>query len=187
VGQEEETTPSTNVEPSLGREALRHADALYNLARYLTGRDAEAEDLVQDTYARALGAAARFTPGTNLKAWLFRILRNAFLDAARRRRRQPLPSDVEVDELVAGDDDAALRGDGELDRLRTVVGSEIEEALMSLSEDARTVVLLDLEGLDEAEMADILGCAQGTVKSRLSRARAALRQRLGEYAREGSR
>ena len=175
-------------EATLGREALAHADALYNLARYLTGRDAEAEDLVQETYARALGAADRFTAGTNLKAWLFRILRNAFLDSARRRRREPT-RDTRDPEDVAGAPhlDGALRGDAELDRLRTVVGEEIEEALMTLSEDARTVVLLDLEGLGEAEIADVLGCAPGTVKSRLSRARAALRERLRDYQPEGGR
>ena len=171
----------------LGGEALVHADALYNLARYLTRRDADAEDLVQETYARAFRASAQFTPGTNLKAWLFCILRNAFLDSARRRRREP-PRELAPDEAeLAAPTDGALRGDAELDRLRTVVAEEIEEALMSLSEDARMVVLLDLEGLTEAETAAVLGCAPGTVKSRLSRARAALRAQLRDYAPEGSR
>jgi RNA polymerase sigma-70 factor (ECF subfamily) len=176
----------TDEEEGLGREALVHADALYNLARYLTGRDADAEDLVQETYARAFGAASRFTAGTNLKAWLCRILRNAFLDTVRRRRREPPGIDLPPDEVpVPAVSDGALRGDAELDRLRTVVGQEIEEALMSLSEDARTVVLLDLDGLTEMEVAVVLGCAPGTVKSRLSRARGALRARLRDYAREG--
>jgi len=178
---------ATEPEKALGREALAHADALYNLARYLTGNDADAEDLVQEALTRALAAADRFTAGTNLKAWLFRILRNAFLDTARRRRRDPTQSALDPDdEGRAALDDGALRGDAELDRLRTVVGDEIEEALMALSEEGRTVVLLDLEGLTEAEIAEVVGCAAGTVKSRLSRARAALRRRLRDYAREGA-
>jgi len=165
-----------------------HADALYSLARHLTGRDADAEDLVQDTFARALGAAHSFVWGTNLKAWLFRILRNAFLDGARRRKREPPRDGRDPDESAgAGELSGALRGDAELDRLRTVVGEEIEEALMTLSEEARTVVLLDLEGLSEAEIAGVVGCAPGTVKSRLHRARGALRERLRDYQLGGAR
>jgi RNA polymerase sigma-70 factor, ECF subfamily len=187
-GHKEERRPSTDPSDALGRDALRHADALYNLARYLTGKDADAEDLVQETYARAMSASAGFTPGTNLKAWLFRILRNGFLDSVRRRRREAADATVDTDEVLElAADDSALRGDGELERLRSIVGSEIEAALMSLPTNARTVVLLELEGFTEAEMADVLGCAQGTVKSRLSRARAGLRDRLGDYQREGSR
>ena len=170
---------------AVASEALAYADALHNLARHLTGNAEDAEDLVQETYARALRAEGQFTPGTNLKAWLFRILRNTFVSAWRRRRRDPTVGGLDtVDPDAQGAvDQAWLRNDFELDRLRKVVAEEIEAALMSLSEDARTVILLDLEGLSEVEVSEVLGCPVGTVKSRLSRARAALRLKLRDYGR----
>jgi RNA polymerase sigma-70 factor (ECF subfamily) len=170
--------------PTLPREALDHLDALFRLARHLTGDDDDAEDLVQETYARAVGARARFAEGTNLRAWLFRILRNLFIDSYRRERSSPVQSRLEEDDEQA--DRASpepLRGDEELERLRSVVAEDIEAALTSLSVDARTIVLLDFEGLTEGELAEVLGCQVGTVKSRLSRARAKLRERLRDYAR----
>lgn len=169
----------------LTARALTHADALHRLARYLVRSDADAEDLVQETYLRAFGAADRLEAGANLKAWLFRILRNAFLSRLRRDRNDPTEGGLDTMEPPAVSDDGALRGDVELEAMRRLVGAEIEAALRAVGEDARTVVLLDVEGFTEAEMASILGCAQGTVKSRLSRARAALRTRLAEYARGG--
>ena len=170
---------------TLGREALAYADALHNLARYLTGDAGDADDLVQETYARALRAAAQFTPGSNLKAWLFRILRNTFLSDVRRRRANPVLGglDTVIPSAADAPEAAWLRDDVELDRLRRVVAGEIEAALLQLSEDARTVILLDLEGFTEVEVADVMGCAVGTVKSRLARARAALRVQLKDYAR----
>ena len=168
-----------------GAEALAHAERLYNLSRRLTGNDADAEELVQETYVRALAGARTFTGG-NLKAWLFKILRNTFVDLWRRRQTVPVPASAalaDADAHSATDDVELLRDDLELDRLRRLVGQEIEAALAALSDEARTIVLLDVEGFSESEVADVLGCPVGTVKSRLSRARALLRQRLRDYAR----
>ncbi len=159
------------------REALEHLDALYDHGRYLTRNAAEAEDLVQETYARALGAAATFAGG-NLKAWLFRIQRNAFID--QRRRTRPMAPSFDPAALDALDGAPPTGGDDPA-QLRRVTAAEIEAALFSLSDEARAIVLLDVEGFTETEVAEILGCAVGTVKSRLSRARAALRDKLKDY------
>ena len=167
----------------LGQAALAYADVLHNLARYLTGTDTDADDLVQETYARALHAAGQFTPGTNLKAWLFRILRNAFVSHYRRERHNPITGGLDTvsPRLPVPEDIGRRRDSVEIDRLRKAAAEDIQRALMALSEEARTVILLDLEGLSETETADVIGCAVGTVKSRLSRARAALRQTLRDW------
>lgn len=168
---------------AVGREALAYADGLYNLAHYLTKNPSDAEDLVQETYGRAIKASAQFTPGTNLKAWLFRILRNAFMSHYRRDRHNPVSGglDTVTPRLPAAKDIGRQRDSVEIDRLRKAAAEDIERALLSLTDDARTVILLDLEGLSELESAEVLGCAVGTVKSRLSRARAALRETLRDW------
>ncbi len=174
---------SSAFEPPFGERLMEQAGALFNFARYLSRDSVVAEELVQDAFARALDAQARFVPGSNLKAWLFRILRNAFLDARRRDRRSPVTlreSDDSQDEDDASD--SWLRGDIEIDRLRNLVARDIEAALGRLSEDARSVILLDLEGFTETEIASVMDTAIGTVKSRLARARAVLREELREYA-----
>jgi RNA polymerase sigma-70 factor (ECF subfamily) len=165
-------------------ETLAHADALYTLARYLTRNPSEAEDLVQETYLRALRAWAEFSPGTNLKAWLFRILRNAFISRSRHALRHPAPELYDTTEPAPEEGTAEETSDGVLgpEQLRRVLSGEIEAALRTLSDDARTVILLDVEGLTESETAMVVGCAVGTVKSRLNRARAALRAKLADYA-----
>jgi len=167
------------------RDVLPLLNSLYGAALRLTRNPADAEDLVQETYARAIQAAGQFSPGTNLKAWLFRILRNTFISSYRRQRHDPTVGGLDTVDPIAQGQDAPqwLRGDPELDRLRKVVGEEIEQALMKLSEEGRSVILLDLEGLTEVEVAQVLGCAVGTVKSRLARARSALRLYLKDYAR----
>ncbi len=168
-------------------DALAHADALYAFARRLTGNGADAEDLVQETYARALRAWDPAAIRTSLVAWLFRILRNAHLDRLRRQGRSPLQDGADDLDSAAAVDDGWLRDDFELERMRGLVAGEIEAALARLTDDARAVVLLDVEGFTETETAEILGCAVGTVKSRLARARAALRADLADYARGDAR
>src|SRR5437879_9312920 len=142
----------------LGQAALRYADVLHNLARYLTGKDSDADDLVQETYARAIQAAGQFTPDTNLKAWLFRILRNTFISRYRRERNNPVMGGLDTVMPAVSAEERPFMDDVELDRLRKIVGAELEAALMALSEDARTVILLDLEGLSEREVAEVIGC-----------------------------
>ena len=162
------------------RQSLAHADALYNFARWLARDPVEAEDLVQETYARALGAAHQFEPGSHLKAWLFRILRNAFIDRRRRLQREassPHEEDLDVD----GEPAAPGTDELQLDQIRALVAEDVSAAVRALPESFRTVILLDLEGMTEAEVASVLGCAAGTVQSRLSRARAVLRERLAAY------
>jgi RNA polymerase sigma-70 factor (ECF subfamily) len=156
----------------LMQQALAYADGLYNLALHLSRDTTQAEDLVQETYARALAAAQQFVDGSNLKAWLFRILRNTFIDLYRREQRAPTVDHARAP--VANDT-------AEPAQERAVVGRELEQALLSLHEEARFAVLLDLEGFSEADIAQCLGCAAGTVKSRLFRARAALRERLRDH------
>ena len=186
-GDATRSTRRSRPSSAVAREALEHMDALHNFARYLSGSAVEAEDLVQDTYARALGAASTFAEGTNLRSWLFRILRNAFLDGRRRSRRAPTADVDDAAEEEASEQAALAReplmGDVEMEALRGAVAQNIERALAMLTPDARAVVLLDHEGFTETEMAEVLGCAVGTVKSRLSRAREALRHLLSEYRR----
>jgi RNA polymerase sigma-70 factor, ECF subfamily len=173
--------------PGRPEDTLVHADALYNLARYLTHDPSEAEDLVQETYARALRAWDEFAPGTNVKAWLFRILRNAFISRYRQEQRHPVPAPYDTTEQSPEDATGASSSYAgcEPEQMRRLVSGDVEAALRTLSEDARTVILLDLEGFTESEVAAVVGCAAGTVKSRLNRARAALRLKLADYSTRG--
>lgn len=167
------------IDPHLiAREAFTHLDALYAFAWRLSHDSQTADDLVQETFARCLGTGRGLPAGSNLKAWLFRILRNAFIDQRRRDARSPIrqASDLELDTAAEG-------GGVDLDQMRNLEAKDVDAAVRELSEEHRSVVLLDVEGFSEHEIAEVMGCAPGTVKSRLSRARAALRVRLQEYAR----
>ena len=171
-----------NPRTPLPAEALSHLDALYNLARWLVRDPVEAEDLVQETYLRAVRAAHQFQPGTNLRAWLFQILRNTFFTQYKRKRREPEVLDPEVLDGMR-DTSGAMRVD---DRMTGppdgTAGLDLTAALNRLPEDYRSVVLLaDLEDFSMGEIAAIMGCPVGTVKSRLFRARGILKELLRDY------
>ncbi|GIX46825.1 MAG: ECF RNA polymerase sigma factor SigR [Candidatus Tectimicrobiota bacterium] len=168
--------------------ALEHFDALYHTALRLTRNPSEAEDLVQETYLRAYRFFHQFTPGTNIKAWLFTILRNTYINAYRKAARQHERLDFEQVAPFYADAGAAPewtdRASAEA-ALRHVVQDDVKRALDELPEEYRLVVLLaDLEDFSYKEIADIVGCPIGTVMSRLFRGRRLLRKSLGEFARK---
>ena len=171
-------------------EALRHLDALYRTALRMTRSEADAEDLVQETYIRAFRFRDQFTLGTNMKAWLFRILTNTFINTYRRKAAQPEVTDLEgVDEFslyrrMADDRAASSSPDPEAELLNSVVDTEVTDALEALPEKFRTTVLLDVEGFSYKEIAEMLGIPIGTVMSRLHRGRKFLQKRLYDLARE---
>ncbi|OGC01067.1 MAG: hypothetical protein A3G35_14650 [candidate division NC10 bacterium RIFCSPLOWO2_12_FULL_66_18] len=167
----------------LPAEALNHLDALYNLARWLARDPTEAEDLVQETYLRAIRAAHQFQPGTNLRAWLFQILRNTFFTRYKRKGREPEVMDPEVLDRMStleGPTGVENRLAGPQDG---TAGLDLTAALKRLPEAYRSVVLLaDVEDFSMGEIARIMDCPVGTVKSRLFRARAILKELLRDYA-----
>ncbi len=167
--------------------ALIHLDALYRGALRLTHNRAEAEDLVQETCLRAFRSFHRFNPGTNCRAWLFTILRNAFLNQVRRGTHEVLEGDMTEWGSASGSitEPAASGGHPEEELLQTILHGDVDRALKALPLAFREVVVLaDLEGLSYKEVAQVVGCPIGTVMSRLSRGRHLLRQALGQFARE---
>ena len=160
------------------RLALEHLDALHNLAVYLTRNGSEAEDLVQETYVRAMRFSHRFQPGTHLRAWLFQILRNTFLTFYRLREREPALSE---DGVAAGG--APMFHDApDQDGASTEVLTDLDRALSRLPEEFKTPLLLaEVEGLPLDEVARVRDCPVGTVKSRIFRAKERLREYLKDY------
>ncbi|MCS6798458.1 MAG: sigma-70 family RNA polymerase sigma factor [Myxococcota bacterium] len=169
------------------RDVLSHLDVLHRVALRMTRSEADAEDLVQDTVLRALRFRDRYEPGTNLKAWLLRMLTNLFINRYRSAlRERPARDEAEAFEVAEpGDPEGSLRA---LSRAleeaeRPLIAAEIQAALERLSEEHRLVILLsDVEELSYREIADVLGCPIGTVMSRLHRARHAVRAHLVEQA-----
>ncbi len=169
-------------------ELLSHLDALYGLSCRMTRRTTEAEDLVQDTIVKAMRSRHQFQPGTNLKAWLVRILTNTFINRYRRggmeRELFEGPSaDPLSDGWVSAESTRAIR-DPETQALRPIVEAELQRALDELPDDFRIAVILsDIEELSYKEIAEAVGCPIGTVMSRLHRGRRMLQKTLIEHAR----
>ena len=169
------------------RDALPLLDQLYGAALRMTRNPADAEDLVQETYIKAFQGFRSYKPGTNLKAWLYRILTNAYINNYRKAQRRPAEyatddiTDSQIAE-TASHTSIGLRS-AEVEALEKLPDEEIRDALMSLKEDYRMVVYYaDVEGLPYKEIAEIMGTPIGTVMSRLHRGRKQLRDALHNVA-----
>ncbi len=168
-------------------EFLPHIDSMYNFAYRLTFDEDDSKDLVQDTYLKAYRFITSFERGTNAKAWLFRILKNSFINDFRKKSKEPSKVDYqEVESYYNSDEvDKSITTDLRVETVQDMIGDEISNALNSLDVDFRTVIILcDLEGFKYDEMAKILDIPIGTVRSRLHRARNLLKEKLSGYAKK---
>ncbi|TPX05164.1 sigma-70 family RNA polymerase sigma factor, partial [Schumannella luteola] len=170
-------------------QAIPFMDQLYAAAMRMTRNPADAGDLVQETYTKAFAAFAGFEQGTNLKAWLYRILTNTYINSYRKNQRSPYQGTLDdLEDWQLGSAESLTQGrttrSAEAEAIDHLPDSDVKEALQSIPEDFRLAVYLaDVEGFSYQEIADIMKTPVGTVMSRLHRGRRLLRERLAEYAR----
>ena len=166
-------------------EFLPHADALKTFAYHLTYNETDADDLVQETYLKAYRFFDSYEKGTNAKAWLFRILKNSFINDFRKKSKEPSKVDYQEVETYYNSEDTPQNHtvDLRVDAVQDLIGDEITVALNSLEVDFRAIIILsDLEGFTYEELSKILDIPIGTVRSRLHRARNLLKEKLKVYA-----
>jgi RNA polymerase sigma-70 factor (ECF subfamily) len=168
-------------------ELLPQIDALYNFAFHLCYNEDDANDLVQETYLKAYRFIDKYIQGTNAKAWLFKILKNAFINQYRKKSKRPTKVDYEEIATYHDNEDASYVDFFDLreEIFQGMMGDEVTNAINSLPLDFRTVILLcDIEGFTYEEIAKIVNIPIGTVRSRLHRARNMLKEQLTEYAKK---
>lgn len=177
-------TPNTEeLKKEFEDTALEHMNALYNAALRMSKDRTEADDLVQDTYLRAYRFFDRFEPGTCIKAWLFKILKNTFINNFKKQSKKP--EHVDFDRLRFSEDEPASFHDPEEDTVYTFFNDEFKRAMEALPEEFSNVIFLsDVEGFSYKEIAEELDRPIGTIMSRLHRGRKLLRSSLREHARE---
>lgn len=170
------------------RDALAFTDQMYSAALRYTKNPHDARDLVQDTYLKAFASFHQFEPGTNLKAWLYRVLTTTFINSYRKAQRQPLISSNEIEDWQLAQSASHTSDQGksaEISALENMPDSDVKRALAEIPEEFRIAVYLaDVEGFAYKEIAEIVGVPTGTIMSRLHRGRKALRLLLADYAKE---
>jgi RNA polymerase sigma-70 factor, ECF subfamily len=168
-------------------EAFPHKDILFNFALRTTGDKDDAHDLLQETFMKAFRFWDKYEKGTNIRAWLFRIMKNSYINRYRKETREPGMVDYDDVENFYDSirDDSTDSNDLQKRMYSNMLSDEVTEALQSLPEDFRTVVILcDIEGLMYDEISEFLNCPIGTVRSRLHRGRKMLEEKLYDYAKD---